>query len=95
MDEATPEVGGRGCLIAWKNIYRSEKGGIDILDLATMNQALLTKWWWKFHTAPQIQWNKFIHALYYLRRRPLKEGKSFRLYSHWWKGFLSNSGIFQ
>ncbi len=35
---------GRGCLVAWKNVCRrKEEGGMGILDLATMNDALLTK----------------------------------------------------
>lgn len=86
---------GRGCLIAWKNICRCKKGGFSILDLAMMNQALLTRWWWKFHTEPELLWNKIIKALYYRRRRPLYEGRSFRPFSHWWKGVLSLNTIFK
>lgn len=47
---------GNECLVAWKNVCRrKEEGGLDILGLNTMNRALLTKWWWKFHTEPQLQ----------------------------------------
>lgn len=87
---------GKGSLIAWKNVCISKKeGGLGILDLAVMNQALLAKWWWKFHTAPQLQWSKIIRDLYYRKRRPLKEGRSFRPRSHWWKGVLCHSDIFK
>lgn len=72
---------------------RIEEGGLGILDLTILNQALLTKWWWKFHTEPQLLWNKIIHTLFYQRRRPLKEGRTFRPYSFWWKGVLCQRDI--
>lgn len=56
---------GKGCLVAWKRVCRRKEGGLGILDLETMNCALLTKWWWKLLTAPQLQWNKIIHAMHY------------------------------
>nr|CAD1843413.1 unnamed protein product [Ananas comosus var. bracteatus] len=77
---------GKGCLVAWKNVCKSKEGGLGILDVGTMNCALLTKWWWKFHIAPQLQWNRVIRDLYYHRRRPLREGRSFKPQSYWWKG---------
>ncbi|OAY69027.1 LINE-1 retrotransposable element ORF2 protein [Ananas comosus] len=87
---------GKGCLVAWKNICKSKKkGGLGVLDLDTMNHALLTKWWWKFFSEPHLQWNKLIHDLYYRRRRPLKEGRSFRPSSYWWKGVLGLNKIFK
>ncbi|OAY76316.1 putative ribonuclease H protein [Ananas comosus] len=87
---------GKGCLVAWKCVCRSkEEGGLGILDLASMNQALLVKWWWKFLTMPNLQWNKLIHALFYPRSRPLKEGRSFRPSSFWWKGVLGQKDIFK
>lgn len=37
---------GKGCLVAWKSVCRSKKeGGLGILDMTLMNQALLVKWW--------------------------------------------------
>ncbi|XP_020112154.1 uncharacterized protein LOC109726772 [Ananas comosus] len=87
---------GKGCLLAWKNVCKSKsEGGLGILDVRTMNCALLTKWWWKFHIAPQLQWNRVIRDLYYQRRRPLMEGSSFRPQSYWWKGVLSLKLIFK
>ncbi|OAY73430.1 LINE-1 reverse transcriptase [Ananas comosus] len=87
---------GKGCLVAWKCVCRSkEEGGLGILDLASMNQALLVKWWWKLLTMPNPQWNKLIHALFYPRRRPLKEGRSFKPSSFWWKGVLGQKDIFK
>ncbi|XP_020109325.1 uncharacterized protein LOC109724810 [Ananas comosus] len=87
---------GKGCLLAWKNICKSKReGGLGILDVGAMNCALLTKWWWKFQQAPHLQWNRVIRDLYYIRRRPLMEGRSFRPQSHWWKGVLSLKSIFK
>lgn len=67
---------------------------LGILDVEIMNQALLIKQWWKFHTTPQLQWYKLIRDLYYRRRKSLSEGKSFRPYSSWWMGVLSLNTIF-
>lgn len=87
---------GKGCLIAWKNVCVSKKaGGLGILNVASMNRALLVKWWWRFRTAPQLQWTKIIHALFYKRKKPLREGKYFRPHSHWWKGVLTTKEIFK
>nr|CAD1835507.1 unnamed protein product [Ananas comosus var. bracteatus] len=44
---------------------------------------------------PQLQWNKIIHDLFYIRIRPLREGKSFRPFFHWWKGVRNLSGVFK
>lgn len=34
-------------LVSWQQVSRpKEQGGLGILDLRTMNQALMTKWWW-------------------------------------------------
>lgn len=56
---------GNGCLVAWKNVCRSKNGGVlGILDLAMMNDAPPTKWWWRFFTILELQWNKLIRALY-------------------------------
>ncbi|OAY66433.1 LINE-1 retrotransposable element ORF2 protein [Ananas comosus] len=46
---------GKGCLVAWKSVCLSKiQGGLGILDIAIMNRALLIKWWWRFHTEPQL-----------------------------------------
>lgn len=84
------------CLASWQSVCRSKnEGGLGILDISTMNRAFLVKWWWKFQNAPQLQWNKLIHDLFYCRRISLKEGGFFRPPSFWWKGVLSLKEIFK
>lgn len=87
---------GGGCPFASKNVCRSKKeGGLGILDLAMMNQAILAKWWLKFYTAPELQWNKIVRALYYQRRRPFYERRSSRPFSQWWKVVTRHNDIFK
>ncbi len=84
------EALGWGRLVAWGKVCRTNKeGGLGILDLSLMNEALLCKWWWKLLTSPELQWNKLIHGLYYARRSTLGEGRSFRPDSQWWRDVLS------
>ncbi len=72
-------VSGGHCLVRWKTICRSKKkGGLGVLDLEDMNVALITKWWWQFLSVKRQLWRPIIEDLYYKRRKPLREGSSFR-----------------
>lgn len=66
----------------WKTIYRSKnEGGLGVKDLETMNVALLIKWWWRFFSDRNHLWGALIDGIYYIRRKPLAEGRSFKPYS--------------
>lgn len=52
-------------------------------DLNVVNDALIFKWWWQFFTRQDLQWRKLVKALYYYRRKPLREGKYFKLALKW------------
>lgn len=54
-----------------------------------MNAALLIKWWWRFFADRNHLWGVLINDLYYLRRKPLAEELSFRLYSFQWRSVLA------
>lgn len=60
-----------------------------------MNATLFSKWWWRLYTQWDLQWNKRLQALYYNRRKPLNEEKTFILASHWWKSVLKTKEIFK
>ncbi|KAJ9565762.1 hypothetical protein OSB04_001728 [Centaurea solstitialis] len=47
-----------------KTVSSLENGGLNIWSLATMNQALLAKWWWRFFSDNEALWNKVIKSLY-------------------------------
>lgn len=41
------------CLVNWKSIYSSKiQRGMGILNMDSINMALLTKWWWRFFNEP-------------------------------------------
>ncbi|GJX47708.1 hypothetical protein Tco_0272898 [Tanacetum coccineum] len=54
--------------IAWdKAISPISKGGLGIGDLKSSNLAMLSKWWWRFHTEDQDLWCqviRLIHGIY-------------------------------
>ncbi|PWA45087.1 RNA-directed DNA polymerase, eukaryota, Reverse transcriptase zinc-binding domain protein [Artemisia annua] len=53
-------------MIAWEKVISPrDEGGLGFDSLRTCNQALLVKWWWRFHTENQAIWRKvicFIHG---------------------------------
>ncbi|KAJ9559863.1 hypothetical protein OSB04_005023 [Centaurea solstitialis] len=49
---------------SWKPVIEKLKGGLAIGSLATMNQALLAKWWWRFLSENGALWLKVIKSLY-------------------------------
>lgn len=59
------KISGGSCLIGWRSICKSKKeGGLGIKEMEAMNMALLSKWWWRFFTEPQLLWRRLIKALY-------------------------------
>lgn len=75
-------------LVGWKNLCRYVTRGWGILDLATFNQALLEKWWWKFLIDPSWCSAKVVQFNYGLiswRTGPTLSGRI----SYFWKGVLS------
>ncbi len=80
----------------WRTICRSKKdGGLGVLDLENLNIALLAKWWWKLLADQSNIWRPIIRGRYYHRRKPLKEGYSFRPGSYWWRGVLKTREAFK
>ncbi|KAJ3687618.1 hypothetical protein LUZ61_016782 [Rhynchospora tenuis] len=56
---------GGHCLVNWhKCCLPKENGGLGIINLATQNQALLTKWLWKLQAEPYSTWSNSIRTLY-------------------------------
>ncbi len=87
---------GWGRLVAWKRVCRSKvEGGLGVLDLGLMNDALLVKWWWRFFRSADAPWGKLVRALYYSKRKPLGEGCAFRPASQWWRGVVKLKEIFR
>ncbi len=68
---------------------------MGVLDLEKMNATLLAKWWWKLLSDQKNLWGPLILGLYYSRRKPLKEGKSFRPVSFWWRSVLTTKILFK
>lgn len=60
-----------------------------------MNIALLAKWWWRFFAERNHQWGAPLNAIYYHRRKPLLEGRSFKPFSFWWWSVLTTREIFK
>jgi hypothetical protein len=54
------------CLVRWKVLCTSfEQGGLGILNLKTMNKALLVKWLWRFHNIQEkYLWKTIIENRY-------------------------------
>lgn len=89
----TTVMGGH-CLVQWKIVCRSKnEGGLGIKDLETMIIALMAKWWWRFFIERNHRWGVFLNALYYHRRKPLLEGRSFKPYSFWWRCVITTREI--
>ncbi len=92
---STSVLGGQ-CLVRWEIVCRSkDDGGLGVLNLDSMNLALLTKWWWKFFSDRRNIWANQIEGAYYSRRKPLKEGASFKPESQWWRSVLATRDIFK
>ncbi|GJW91868.1 RNA-directed DNA polymerase, eukaryota [Tanacetum coccineum] len=51
--------------ISWdKVIATRDFGGLGIGSLKIYNQAMLTKWWWRFYTEDNALWNKVVRSIY-------------------------------
>ncbi len=88
-------LGGQ-CLVRWELVCRNKgDGGLGVLSLDNMNLALLSKWWWKLFTDRRNQWGPLIEGEHYSRRKPLKEGSSFKPASQWWRSVLATRAIFK
>ncbi len=87
---------GWGRHVAWKTACRPKvHGGLGVLDLDTLNVALLCKWWWRFFSKPDLLWCILVRGMYYRLRTPLEEGGSFRPYSQWWRDVVGSREIFK
>ncbi len=69
------------------------EGGLGVLDLENMNATLLAKWRWRFLSDKCHLWSSLIEGIYYSRRKPLREGASFRPFSQWWRNVLLTRDI--
>jgi hypothetical protein len=73
-------------LAAWKLATRTKRnGGIDIINLATQNDAFLLKNLHKFYNSLNIPWVKLISENYY--RNGIVPGPRPKV-SFWWKSLL-------
>ncbi|KAA0058105.1 LINE-1 retrotransposable element ORF2 protein [Cucumis melo var. makuwa] len=52
-------------LINWSIVTKpKEEGGLGISRLQVTNQALLSKWLWRYHSEPNSLWRRLIHIKY-------------------------------
>ncbi len=55
--KGAPSILGGHCLVSWKAVCRSTgEGELGVLDLESMNSALLAKWWWRFLSDRSLLW---------------------------------------
>ena len=51
-------------MVRWEKICQSrDSGGLGVLNLRKMNQALLGKWLWKYFNEPKLSWRTLIHFI--------------------------------
>jgi hypothetical protein len=62
-------------------------GGLGVLDLQKMNEALLAKWFWRLENSSGL-WQTIVHNKY-VKNRPIISVKMRPSDSHFWKGILS------
>jgi hypothetical protein len=62
-------------------------GGLGVLDLQKMNEALLAKWIWRLENSSGL-WQSIVHNKY-VKNKPIISVKKRPSYSHFWKGILS------
>jgi hypothetical protein len=62
-------------------------GGLGVLDLQKMNEALLAKWFWRLENSSGL-WQTIVHNKY-VKNRPIISVKKRPSDSHFWKGILS------
>lgn len=52
-------------LVAWSKVTQPySSGGLGIKNIRDMNDALLTKWWWRYGNEKQALWRKIINFKY-------------------------------
>jgi hypothetical protein len=75
-------------LFDW-NLVCSPKnmGGLSVLDLQKMNEALLAKWFWRLENSSGL-WQTIVHRKY-VKNKPIISVKKKPSDSHFWKGILS------
>lgn len=55
-------------LVGWDKVSKSKKfGGLGIKKLLHQNQALLSKWWWRFGTEKNSLWTQVIEEIQKLK----------------------------
>jgi hypothetical protein len=62
-------------------------GGLGVLDLQKMNEALLAKWFWRLENSSGL-WQTIVHRKY-VKNKPIISVKKKPSDSHFWKGILS------
>ena len=63
-------------------------GGLGVLDLQKMNEALLAKWSWRLENSSGL-WQTIVHSKY-VKNKPIIFFVKKKPYdSHFWKGILS------
>jgi hypothetical protein len=68
------------------------QGGLGVLDLHKMNEALLAKWLWKLENSNGL-WQTIIRYKY-IKGRPIISLKKRQSDSHFWKGVLDTRDNF-
>jgi hypothetical protein len=62
-------------------------GGLGVLDLQKMNEALLAKWIWRLENSSGL-WQSIVKSKY-IKNKPIISVKKRPSDSHFWKGILS------
>jgi hypothetical protein len=75
-------------LVNWKTVCSSKSlGGLGVLNLGSMNDALLSKWLWNLENANGL-WQRII-AGKYIKGKPLISVNQRQTDSHFWKKLLN------
>jgi hypothetical protein len=80
-------------LVNWNTVCSSKSlGGLGVLNLGSMNDALLTKWLWNLENSSGL-WQRIITEKY-IKGKPLISFKQRQTDSQFWKKLLSLREIF-
>jgi hypothetical protein len=80
-------------LVNWNTVCSSKSlGGLGVLNLGSMNDALLTKWLWNLENSSGL-WQRIITEKY-IKGKPLISVKQRQTDSQFWKKTLKSQGDF-